>query len=86
MGDMGFEAERGLAFPDVDIVMAGHHGSRNSTSERLLRAADPKHVVLSYGRNNYNHPHPDLLRRLHDTDAVIHETFRVGAVRLPLAP
>lgn len=50
---------------DVDILKAGHHGSKTSTSEALLAAATPLGVVISAGRDNqYGHPHPDILERL----------------------
>ncbi len=86
MGDLSVNAERGFAVPDVDIVMAAHHGSGSSTSAALLRAAQPETVVLSYGRNTYSHPHPELMARLEASGALIRETFEEGAIRLPLAP
>jgi competence protein ComEC len=84
MGDMPIEVESTIAFPQVDIVMAGHHGSKGSTSEALLRATRPKIIVLSYGRNNYGHPHQELMQRIKATGAEILETHHSGAVRLPL--
>jgi competence protein ComEC len=86
MGDMPVEMEAEIAFPDVDIVMAGHHGSKGSTSEALLQATSPKYVILSYGRNNYGHPNDGLLQRVKATGAEVLETHHVGAVRLPLHP
>jgi competence protein ComEC len=86
MGDLPMEAEAGIAFPDVDIVMAGHHGSKGSTSEALLRATSPKYVILSYGRNNYGHPNDGLLQRVKATGATIFATHDAGAIRLPLNP
>jgi competence protein ComEC len=86
MGDMPIEAEAEIAFPDVDIVMAGHHGSKGSTSEALLKATSPNYVILSYGRNNYGHPNDGLLQRVRTTGAKVLETHHLGAVRLPLIP
>ncbi len=84
LGDLGVTVEADLAFPDVDILMAGHHGSRHSTGTALLNATQPRHVVISYGRNTYGHPHPDVLAHIEAVGAMIHETFKQGAVRLPL--
>lgn len=43
----------------ADVLKAGHHGSRYSTSSKFLDAYHPKYVVFSCGVNNsYNHPHP----------------------------
>jgi competence protein ComEC len=86
MGDMPIEAEAEIAFPDVDIVMAGHHGSKGSTSEALLKATSPNYVILSYGRNNYGHPNDGLLQRVRSTGAKVLETHHLGALRLPLIP
>jgi competence protein ComEC len=85
-GDISSEVEAELAFPDVEIVMAGHHGSKGSTSEELLRATSPEYVVVSYGRNTYGHPHDALLQRVMATGAEVFETHKLGAVRLPLEP
>ncbi|MEX0597978.1 MAG: MBL fold metallo-hydrolase [Candidatus Paceibacterota bacterium] len=50
---------------DIDILKAGHHGSKTSTSDKLLDAITPKQVIISAGANNsYNHPHPDIINKL----------------------
>jgi competence protein ComEC len=50
---------------NVDILKAGHHGSKTSTSGKLLDAITPKQVIISAGANNsYNHPHPDVIDKL----------------------
>jgi len=43
---------------DCDIYQVGHHGSRSSSSEKLLNAASPAYAVISCGAgNDYGHPH-----------------------------
>ena len=84
LGDVPSTVENVLAVPDVDILMVAHHGSRFSTSDALLTAAKPEQAVLSYGRNNYGHPNPDVLTRLQNHGVAVFETHRAGAVRLPL--
>lgn len=65
---------------DVNVVKAGHHGSKTSTSQALLDATSPAAVVISAGRNNqYGHPHPDVLERL--TPYHIFRTDEQGSVR-----
>ena len=86
LGDVPSEVEGVLAVPDVDVMMAAHHGSRFSTSNALLRGAQPEQVVLSYGRNTYGHPHPDVLSRLRTHGAEVFHTYRRGALRFPLGP
>jgi competence protein ComEC len=84
LGDASVDIEKQLAFADVDIVMAGHHGSSHSTSAALLQATSPDIAVISYGRNTYGHPHPSVLRRLEAVNANIFETYQHGAVRASL--
>lgn len=56
---------RQAQLPDVDLLVAGHHGSKNSTSEELLQAVSPDVVFISVGENNaYGHPAEELLRRV----------------------
>jgi competence protein ComEC len=86
LGDVAAAVEETLAVPDVDFMMVAHHGSRFSTSEALLLAARPEVAVLSYGRNTYGHPHPDVLARLEASGAEVRHTHLEGAVRLPLEP
>lgn len=47
-----------------DVLKAGHHGSRTSSSELLLGYADPTYAVFSRGCDNrYGHPHEDVVAR-----------------------
>lgn len=45
-----------------DVLKAGHHGSRTSTSELFVKAIKPQYAVISSGKNNsYGHPHKEAL-------------------------
>lgn len=47
--------------PDLELLVAGHHGSSGSTSEELLGcAAGPELVLISCGYNSYGHPLPKI--------------------------
>ena len=50
--------------PDIEVLVAGHHGSRTSTCARLLEAVRPDVAVISVGYNTYGHPSPEVLDRL----------------------
>ena len=57
------------AFPertdDIDILKAGHHGSKTSTSESFLEHTKPNAVIYSMGKNNnYGHPHEIIISRV----------------------
>lgn len=70
MGDAEFELEsRLIAMYDstlaAQIIKIGHHGSKTSSSSRLLRLVNPAYAVISAGLNNrYSHPSPEVFDRL----------------------
>lgn len=90
-GDMGSDVEQQLlshaALPDLEVLVAGHHGSKSSTSEQLLAATAPDYAFLSVGEHNsYGHPAQETLERLaaagcriYRTDLQGNITLRVGA-------
>lgn len=84
LGDIGSVTEPSLPVPPAELLMVGHHGSRHSTSAALLRAVSPRLAVISVGRNNYGHPHPDVLGRLQEHDVAAFVTQRDGAIRFDL--
>jgi competence protein ComEC len=86
-GDAGGAAESDLlrALPPsalrADVLKAGHHGSRFSTSDEFLAAVRPSAAVLSAGRNNlYGHPSPQVLDRLARRGVHTFRTDRQGAI------
>ena len=47
------------------VLKAGHHGSKTSSTAEFLKLVQPENVVMSLGVNNqYGHPHEALLNRL----------------------
>ena len=63
------------------ILKVAHHGSKNSTPDRLLDVLQPLAAVISCGKENmYGHPHKELIDRLNDRKIEIYETKEQGAV------
>ena len=85
-GDMERATEKKLIetyeLPELNVLMAGHHGSKNSTSKELLEAVTPGTVIISVGSNSYGHPAEDTLRRLARAGCDIYRTDRHGTVYL----
>ena len=85
-GDRGSTGEWVLTktgnLPQLDVLVAGHHGSKHSTSEELLEATNPKIVVISVGRNTYGHPAPELLERLEERGITVYRTDIHGNITL----
>jgi len=72
---------RNAAIPDVDVLIAGHHGSKHATSEELLNAVRPEIVCISAGRDNiFGHPAPELLARLEDFGCTVYRTDLQGDI------
>jgi len=45
-----------------NILKAGHHGSKTSTSIEFLSAVDPEYIIMSAGKDNrFGHPHQQVL-------------------------
>jgi beta-lactamase superfamily II metal-dependent hydrolase len=69
-GDMEERNEARLVYEnttalDADVLKAGHHGSRTSSSSPFLDALTPEVVVISLGAGNtYGHPHQEALDRI----------------------
>lgn len=87
-GDIEYNGERNLIETleyDVDFIKVPHHGSNTSSSEELLRRANPKAGFISVGRNNvYGHPNDDVLERYKSLGIDIYRTDEHGLIRLLL--
>lgn len=67
---------------DSDILKAGHHGSRTSTSLKFAEAVSPEYAVISAGKgNSYGHPHKEVIQILESVDARILSTAESGTIK-----
>ena len=77
-GDAGSGTEEQLvsfySIGDIDLLVAGHHGSKYSTGEVLLDAVTPERVIISVGVNSYGHPTQEVLERLNERGIEIYRT------------
>lgn len=66
---------------ESDVLKAGHHGSKTSTSAAFLEAVDPGVVVVSAGKDNsYGHPHGDVVARIRESGAALVSTMESGTI------
>ena len=68
-GDRSVAGERDLleqtVLPQVDVLVVGHHGAKDSTGLELLMAIKPETAIISVGEDNrYDHPSDEVLERL----------------------
>ncbi len=84
-GDMEEEMEKKVIekYPSlqIDILKVGHHGSKSSTSEELLKQIQPEMAIISVGeKNRYGHPKQEVLTRLQKHSVQILRTDQHGAI------
>jgi competence protein ComEC len=64
-----------------DVLKAGHHGSRTSTSKELLHFVKPTIAIISAGKDNsYGHPHAEVVSNLKAASTTIVSTAEEGTI------
>ena len=74
---------RNASLPDVDVLVAGHHGSKHATCEELLAVTRPEIVCISAGKDNlFGHPATELLGRLEKYGCSVYRTDLQGDITI----
>ena len=83
-GDISSEVENNIEknlAQKYTVLKVPHHGSRFSSSEKLLSKVSPKYSVISCGEgNSYGHPHVEAIRRLEKYNTEILRTDLIGEI------
>jgi competence protein ComEC len=67
--------------PDIELLIAGHHGSKYSNSEDFLDEVRPETAIISVGaRNAYGHPAPETLERFAERGITVYRTDILGNI------
>lgn len=86
-GDLPKKMEKYLigkygSFLKSDVLKVGHHGSKNSSSEKFIATVSPRYSVISAGLNNrYGHPSLETLAILRKFGGQILETLGRGMIQ-----
>ncbi|CJC17362.1 competence protein CelB [Streptococcus pneumoniae] len=85
-GNLEEKGERDLLkhYPDleVDVLKAGQHGSKKSSSSAFLEKLKPELTLISVGKNNRTKlPHQETLTRLEGINSQVYRTDQQGAIR-----
>lgn len=85
MGDAPATTELALVeermIQQIDVLKAGHHGSKTSSHLSFLQATRPEHTLISVGKgNSYSHPSPEVIKNLEQIESEIWRTDQVGEV------
>lgn len=85
-GDAGSGTEKLFAsfyeFPDTELLVVGHHGSKYSACDELLNAVTPDCAIISVGINSYGHPAEEVLERLNLCGIEIRRTDLEGTITI----
>lgn len=88
-GDVDSAAEAkfldGCTYPDIELLLVGHHGSKKSTSDAWLDAIAPDAAIISVGYNSYGHPTAETLARLQAHNIPIYRTDQMGDITVHLS-
>lgn len=84
-GDAEIESEYEMLETGIDlscdVYLAGHHGSKYSSSEAFMQAMQPESVVISVGANNrYGHPSDEAMARFNAMGCDIYRTDKLGDI------
>ncbi|MBS4209048.1 DNA internalization-related competence protein ComEC/Rec2 [Bacillus sp. FJAT-50079] len=84
-GDLEKEGEEEMlkAYQELkaDVLKAGHHGSRSSTTVPFIQTVMPAYAIISAGENNrYGHPHDEVLSILAEHHVNVLRTDKDGAI------
>ena len=84
-GDAELDEETSIIYNkyniDSDVYVAGHHGSKYSSSTAFLNAVTPANTLISCGTgNSYGHPTEEALRRIKESGSKLYRTDVQGEV------
>lgn len=66
---------------DADVYKVGHHGSKSSSSQKLLEVVSPTYAVISCEEgNSYGHPHAETLNNLRSMGVQVFRTDEQGSI------
>ncbi|MGM9945550.1 MAG: DNA internalization-related competence protein ComEC/Rec2 [Lysinibacillus sp.] len=64
-GEQVLIRQEGANIANVDVLKAGHHGSKTSSSDAFIEHVRPRLTIFMAGKDNrYGHPHAEVVDRL----------------------
>ncbi|MDD6466637.1 MAG: MBL fold metallo-hydrolase [Erysipelotrichaceae bacterium] len=91
LGDCGMQQEKEIVKQyqnlTVDVLKVAHHGSKTSTSNKLLESIKPEMAIISVGAyNRYHHPSEEVLLRLDQYQIPYWQTKNEKAITVIVTP
>ncbi|MBM7607019.1 competence protein ComEC [Lysinibacillus composti] len=87
-GDLEKEGEYELIsklpeLKNIDLLKAGHHGSKTSSTEEFINQLNPSLTIFSAGENNrYGHPSKEVVERFNQLELSSLVTGEVGTIEI----
>lgn len=87
-GDLEKEGEKELlrkypTLSQIDVLKAGHHGSKTSSSEEFVERLQPSLTIFSAGVDNrFGHPHQEVVERFETRGLKTLTTAEVGTIEI----
>ncbi len=75
-----------LQLKPVRVLKVAHHGSKTSSSLEFLSGYKPQFSVIEVGKNNYDLPNIEILRRLYKVSSRVWRTDVDGIVKFFISP
>jgi len=85
-GDISSSIERKILrqqnlLDDTDVLVVPHHGSNSSSTLEFISAVSAQWAIVSAGyQNQFNHPHPDVMKRYQSIGTRVLNTADSGAI------
>ena len=68
-----------------DILKVAHHGSKTSTTEKMINKVKPKVALIGVGKNNlFGHPSSEVIERLESLNIRIYRTDINGEIKITI--
>lgn len=66
---------------NINFIKIGHHGSNSSSSLEFIKRINPDIAAISCGyKNQYGHPHKEVLNNLKQNHVSIYRTDKIGDI------
>lgn len=82
-GEKAIIEREGSEIEEIDVLKAGHHGSKTSSSESFIIHTSPALTIFMAGKDNrYGHPHEEVVGRFTGRDLPFMTTGQEGTIEI----
>ena len=67
---------------NIDHLKVAHHGSITSSTQRFIEKTNPRFAYISVGKNSYDHPNNQVLRRFMKQGTQLYTTMDHGTIEV----